>query len=147
MDLESKNDNTEDLKETVNNNGVFVGLDIGTTKIVCLVGKKNEHGKLEILGYGKSKSLGVKRGVVANIVQTIESIETALKEAKEKTNIDINDVAVGIAGQHIRSMQHIDYIIREDSEKYIDLIIWPRKSAGSFVYGMKSRFTLICNGL
>ena len=117
MGLDLKNDNTVDLKSQVNNNAVFVGLDIGTTKIVCLVGKKNEHGKLEVLGYGKSKSLGVKRGVVANIVQTIESIESALNEAKEKTNVEIINVAVGIAGQHIRSMQHIDYIIREDSEK------------------------------
>ena len=103
-----------------NKNRVFIGLDIGTTKIVCLVGRKNEHNKLEVLGYGKSKSLGVKRGVVANIVQTIESIEIAVNEAKEKTKLDIVDVAVGIAGQHIRSMQHIDYIIREDSEKYIN---------------------------
>ena len=103
-----------------NKGRVFIGLDIGTTKIVCLVGRKNEHNKLEVLGYGKSKSLGVKRGVVANIVQTIESIEIAVNEAKEKTKLDIVDVAVGIAGQHIRSMQHIDYIIREDSEKYIN---------------------------
>lgn len=115
-----RTNNMNDSKNEINNHKVFVGLDIGTTKIVCLVGKKNEHGKLEVLGYGKSKSLGVKRGVVANIVQTIESIENALKEAKEKTNLEIINVAVGIAGQHIRSMQHIDYIIREDSEKYIN---------------------------
>ena len=63
----------EDLNNEMNANQIYVGLDIGTTKIVCLVGRKNEFGKLEILGYGKSKSLGVKRGVVANIVQTIES--------------------------------------------------------------------------
>ena len=120
MGSDLKSGSMDDLKSQVNNNTVFVGLDIGTTKIVCLVGKKNEHGKLEVLGYGKSKSLGVKRGVVANIVQTIESIESALNEAKEKTNVEIINVAVGIAGQHIRSMQHIDYIIREDSEKYIN---------------------------
>lgn len=120
MNLESKSDNKVSLNTQISNTKVFVGLDIGTTKIVCLVGRKNEHGKLEVLGYGKSKSLGVKRGVVANIVQTIDSIESALKEAKEKTNVEITNVAVGIAGQHIRSMQHIDYIIREDSEKYIN---------------------------
>ena len=57
--------------------------------------------------------------MVLNIVQTIESIQAALNEAKEN-KYKIQDVAVGIAGQHIRSMQHIDYIIREDSEKYID---------------------------
>ena len=98
----------------------FVGLDIGTTKIVCLVGAKNEHGKLKILGYGKAHSIGVKRGVVVNIVQTIESIKHAVKLAKEDANIDVQNVSVGIAGQHIRSLQHIDYINREDEEKTID---------------------------
>ena len=98
----------------------FVGLDIGTTKIVCLVGTKNEHGKLKILGYGKAHSIGVKRGVVVNIVQTIESIKHAVKLAKEDANIDVQNVSVGIAGQHIRSLQHIDYINREDEEKTID---------------------------
>lgn len=98
----------------------FVGLDIGTTKIVCLVGAKNEHGKLKILGYGKAQSIGVKRGVVVNIVQTIESIKHAVKLAKEDANIDVQNVSVGIAGQHIRSLQHIDYINREDEEQTID---------------------------
>jgi len=98
----------------------FVGLDIGTTKIVCLVGTKNEHGKLKILGYGKSQSLGVKRGVVVNIVQTIDSIQHAVKLAQEDANIEVKNVSVGIAGKHIRSLQHIDYINREDEDKYID---------------------------
>ena len=70
--LGEKKENTQLVKQDF-----FVGLDIGTTKIVCLVGAKNEHGKLKILGYGKSQSLGVKRGVVVNIVQTIDSIQHA----------------------------------------------------------------------
>ena len=59
------------------NNNISVGLDIGTTKIVAMIGRKNEYNKLEILGIGKSKSLGVHRGVVNNITQTIQSIQLA----------------------------------------------------------------------
>ena len=62
----------------MNKDNIAVGLDIGTTKIVAMIGKKNEYGKLEILGVGKSKSLGVHRGVVNNITQTIQSIQQAV---------------------------------------------------------------------
>jgi cell division protein FtsA len=99
---------------------IAVGLDIGTTKIVAMIGKKNEYGKLEILGVGKSKSLGVARGVVNNITQTIQSIQQAVLEAENKSGYKINNVVVGIAGQHIRSIQHSDYIIRKSSEEVID---------------------------
>jgi cell division protein FtsA len=98
---------------------IAVGLDIGTTKIVAMIGKKNEYGKLEILGVGKSKSLGVARGVVNNITQTIQSIQQAVLEAQNKSGYKINDVVVGIAGQHIRSIQHSDYIIRKNAEEVI----------------------------
>jgi cell division protein FtsA len=99
---------------------ISVGLDIGTTKIVALVGKKNEFNKVEILGMGKSKSLGVHRGVVNNITQTIQSIQQAVEEAKIDSKQEIDDVVVGIAGQHIRSVQHSDYITRENPEEVID---------------------------
>ena len=100
---------------------ISVGLDIGTTKIVAMVGAKNEFKKLEILGIGKSQSLGVHRGVVNNITQTIESIKYAIEEAKmESGEEDIKEVVVGIAGQHIRSLQHSDYITRENPDKVID---------------------------
>ena len=99
---------------------ISVGLDIGTTKIVALVGKKNEFNKVEILGMGKSKSLGVHRGVVNNITQTIQSIQHAVEEAKIDSKQEIDDVVVGIAGQHIRSVQHSDYITRENPEEVID---------------------------
>ena len=107
---------------------IAVGLDIGTTKIVAMIGKKNEYGKLEILGVGKSKSLGVKRGVVDNITQTILSIQQAVLEAETNSGYKIQDVVVGIAGQHIRSIQHSDYISRSNAEevignKDIDLLI------------------------
>ena len=99
---------------------ISVGLDIGTTKIVALVGKKNEFNKVEILGMGKSKSLGVHRGVVNNITQTIQSIQQAVEEARIDSKQEIHDVVVGIAGQHIRSIQHSDYITRENPEEVID---------------------------
>ena len=82
---------------------ISVGLDIGTTKIVALVGRKNEFNKVEVLGVGKSKSLGVHRGVVNNITQTIQSIQQAVDDAKINSGHSISDVSVGIAGQHIRS--------------------------------------------
>lgn len=99
---------------------ISVGLDIGTTKIVAMVGRKNEYGKLEILGIGRSKSLGVHRGVVNNITQTIQSIQLAVQEAEAASGEKITDVTVGIAGQHIRSLQHSDYITRPNSELVID---------------------------
>ena len=98
---------------------IAVGLDIGTTKIVAMIGKKNEYGKLEILGVGKSKSLGVARGVVNNITQTIQSIQQAVHEAEVDSGYKIKDVVVGIAGQHIRSIQHSDYISRNNPEEVI----------------------------
>lgn len=104
----------------MNSENIAVGLDIGTTKIVAMIGKKNEHGKLEILGMGKAKSLGVHRGVVTNITQTIESIKQAIQEAENTSGLGINSVVVGIAGQHIRSLQHSDYIVRQNSDDVID---------------------------
>ena len=98
---------------------IAVGLDIGTTKIVAMIGRNNEYGKMEILGIGKSKSLGVHRGVVNNITQTIQSIQQAVQEAEANSGMDISGVVVGIAGQHIRSLQHSDYITRENSDEVI----------------------------
>jgi len=103
----------------MNKNNIAVGLDIGTTKIVAMIGRKNEYGKLEILGIGKSKSLGVHRGVVNNITQTIQSIQQAVADAENNSGYKINDVVVGIAGQHIRSIQHSDYISRPNAEEVI----------------------------
>ena len=96
-----------------------VGLDIGTTKIVAIVGRKNAHGKIEVLGVGKAKSLGVHKGIVNNISQTISSIKAAISEAEKSSGVPIHRVTVGIAGKHIRSLQHSDYIMRENPDKYI----------------------------
>jgi len=96
-----------------------VGLDIGTTKIVAIVGRRNAHGKIEILGVGKAKSLGVHKGIVNNISQTINSIKSAVAEAQSSAGVPINKVTVGIAGKHIRSLQHSDYIMRDHPDQYI----------------------------
>ncbi|RIV38263.1 cell division protein FtsA [Flagellimonas lutimaris] len=97
-----------------------VGLDIGTTKIVAIIGRENEYGKIEVLGTGRSKSLGVHRGVVNNITQTISSIQQAVEQAELNSGLKIGSVVVGIAGQHIRSLHHSDYITRPNSEEVID---------------------------
>ena len=97
---------------------IIVGLDIGTTKIACFVGRKNEHGKIEILSMGKTESLGVMRGMVSNIEKTIQSIDGAVKEAEERIEgeLDIKSVNVGIAGQHIKSIQHRGIYTRSNIE-------------------------------
>lgn len=109
---------------------IVVGLDIGTTKIACLVGTKNEHGKIEIISMGKSESLGVSRGIVSNIEKTVQSIKSAVEEAQNRVDADliIRIVNVGIAGQHIKSLQHRGIYTRsstenEISQKDIDALI------------------------
>jgi cell division protein FtsA len=100
-------------------NKIVVGLDIGTTKIAAIVGRKNEHGKLEILGVGKASSDGgVIRGMVANIDKTVRAINKALAEAEEQSGVNISSVNVGIAGHHIKSSMHHGSIILDavDSE-------------------------------
>ncbi|MCK5078576.1 MAG: cell division protein FtsA, partial [Bacteroidales bacterium] len=94
-------------------------LDIGTTKIAAIVGHKNEHGKIEILGHGRTESIGVKRGVVSNIENTVKSIKIAVQQAEQKSGVDIRFVNVGIAGQHIKSLQHHGSIIRKNVDEEI----------------------------
>ena len=101
------------------NSEIIVGLDIGTTKIAAIVGRKNEHGKLEVLGHGRTESIGVKRGVVSNIENTVKSIKIAIEEAEQKSGVDIKYVNVGIAGQHIKSLQHHGSIIRKNVDEEI----------------------------
>ncbi len=98
---------------------IVVGLDIGTTKISLMVGKMNEYKKLEIVAQGKSVSYGVSRGIVANIDRTVESIKEAINQASQHYNI--NEVYVGIAGQHIKSLQHRGEIVRDDVENEINI--------------------------
>ena len=82
---------------------IICSLDIGTTKIACFVGEQSENGKIRILGYGKTESVGVENGVVRNIRSTASSIRKAVGDAADMAKMDITEVYVGIAGQHIKS--------------------------------------------
>lgn len=91
---------------------IVVGLDIGTTKIAVIVGSKNEHGKLDIFGFGRTQSHGVRRGEITNLFDTEESIKKAVNIAGTEANVEIKVVNVGIAGQHIKSVQHKAFTLR-----------------------------------
>lgn len=103
---------------------IVVGLDIGTTKIACIVGKRTEHGKIEIVSLGKFESVGVTRGVVSNIEKTVHSIKAAVAEAQgnAKGDLTVKVVNVGIAGQHISSLQHRGMLMRDDLEQEISQV-------------------------
>jgi cell division protein FtsA len=96
------------------NSPIVVGLDIGTTKICVTVGRRSEHGKIEVLGMGKAESAGVTRGVVSNIQKTVQAIMLAVEEASAQSNVDVKIVNVGIAGQHIKSLQHRGILTRKE---------------------------------
>lgn len=99
---------------------IIVGLDIGTTKVAAIAGRKNEFGKLEILAFGRVDSAGVSHGVVMNIDQCIRSIEQAITKCLESNpDLDINEVYVGIAGQHIKSLQTRGDRVRTNSDDVI----------------------------
>ena len=99
---------------------IIVGLDIGTTKIAAIAGRKNEFGKLEILGFGRANSNGVKHGMVLNIDDTIAAIKKALENCyASNPSLTINEVYVGIAGHHIKSLQTRGDIVRQNVEEEI----------------------------
>ncbi|WP_447640409.1 MULTISPECIES: cell division protein FtsA [Chitinophagaceae] len=101
---------------------IIVGLDIGTTKIAAIAGRKNEFGKLEILGFGQAPSNGVQHGQVLNIDQTIRAIEIAMDNCyKSNPDLDIHEVYVGIAGHHIKSLQTRGDLVRQNAEDEIRL--------------------------
>ncbi len=120
-----------------NEQPIIVGLDIGTTKVVAIAGRKNEFGKVEILGFGRADSAGVSHGVVMNIEQCIRSIEQAIERCiLSNPNLELKEVYVGIAGQHIKSLQtrgdrvrsnsdieisqdDIDMLVRDQNKTYI----------------------------
>lgn len=113
----------------MNEDDIIVGLDIGTTKIACFIGQQSENGKVKILGYGKYESIGVAHGVVLNIKSTADSITKAVEMASDQANVNVEEVYVGIAGQHIKSItsqgqimippEH-DYIQEDDVERLIE---------------------------
>lgn len=111
-----------------NKNNIVVALDIGTTKICAIAGRKDEHGKVEVLGVGKVESVGVLRGVVSNIEKTVNAISTATQEAKRRGKVEFDAVHVGIAGQHIKSLQHRGILTRDNihdeiNQKDIDKLV------------------------
>lgn len=103
----------------MNQSEFIVGIDIGTTKIVAIAGRLNEFGKLEVISVGKSDSHGVKRGVVANIDKTVASIREAVEKATAAAGIEMNVAYVGIAGQHIDSLQDRAVIVRDNIDEEI----------------------------
>jgi cell division protein FtsA len=103
------------------NDKIIVGLDIGTTKICAIIGRKNEYGKLEVLGMGKAVSDGVIRGIVTNIDKTVHAIQKAVQEASEMADVDVANVIVGIAGHHIKSTIHHGVIIRHANQDEITI--------------------------
>ncbi|MDZ7737966.1 MAG: cell division protein FtsA [Bacteroidales bacterium] len=104
----------------MNTNEQYVAaIDIGTTKIVSIVGKINQNGKIEILGLSKAPSNGVKRGVVLNIEETVSAIESTVADVQQRSGIVFTDVFVGIAGQHIKSMKSRGYINRDSVDDEI----------------------------
>src|SRR6476469_6624983 len=103
-----------------NEQPIIVGLDIGTTKIAAIAGRKNEFGKLEIVGFGRANSNGVKHGQVLNIDETIKAIRAALDNCMaSNTGINFKEVYVGIAGHHIKSLQTRGDIVRKDTNEEI----------------------------
>src|SRR5476649_1596964 len=98
---------------------ILVGLDIGTTKICVIVGRRSKNGKIEVLGIGKAESAGVTRGMVSNIDKTVQGIIQAVEIAGAQSNVEIRVVNVGIAGQHIKSLQHRGLITRKDIQSEI----------------------------
>ena len=95
---------------------IIAAIDIGTTKIVSIIGRKNENGKLEILSLSKAPSKGVKRGVVQNIEETVNAIRSTIEEIQSKSGVIFSEVFVGIAGQHIKSIRNRGYINRNSDE-------------------------------
>src|ERR1700743_1542441 len=98
---------------------IVVGWEIGTKKICAIVGRRNKNGKIEVLGIGKAESAGVTRGVVSNIDKTVQGIIKAVDIASAQSNVEIKVVNVGIAGQHIKSLQHRGLITRRDLDNEI----------------------------
>lgn len=103
------------METNARNSDLVVALDIGTTKVCAIAGRRNQHGKLEILGVGKVNSEGVLRGVVSNIEKTVNAIAEAVAMARRSAGTDFDQVHVGIAGQHIKSLQHRGILMRDST--------------------------------
>ena len=103
---------------SVQDKKLIVGLDIGTSKVVAIVGEISLDGDIEIVGIGSSPSKGMKKGVVVNIESTVQSIQRAAEEAELMAGCQIHSVYVGIAGSHIRSLNSHGIVAIKDKEVY-----------------------------
>ncbi len=103
---------------SVQDKKLIVGLDIGTSKVVAIIGEISLEGDIEIVGIGSSPSKGMKKGVVVNIESTVQSIQRAVEEAELMAGCQIHSVYVGIAGSHIRSLNSHGIVAIKDKEVY-----------------------------
>jgi len=103
---------------SVQDKKMIVGLDIGTSKVVAIVGEIGPEGEIEIVGIGSHPSKGMKKGVVVNIESTVQSIQRAVEEAELMAGCQIHSVYVGIAGSHIRSLNSHGIVAIKDREVY-----------------------------
>jgi cell division protein FtsA len=103
---------------SVQDKKMIVGLDIGTSKVVAIVGEIGPDGEIEIVGIGSHPSKGMKKGVVVNIESTVQSIQRAVEEAELMAGCQIHSVYVGIAGSHIRSLNSHGIVAIKDREVY-----------------------------
>ena len=95
---------------------MIVGLDIGTSKVVAIVGEVAPDGTLKIVGLGSHASRGLKKGVVVNIESTVQSIQRAVEEAELMAGCEIHSVFAGIAGSHVRSLNSHGIVAIRDRE-------------------------------
>lgn len=107
------------MNKNLKSHDLTVAVDIGTTKVCAIAARKNEHNKLEIVGFGKVESEGVLRGVVSNIEKTVNAITEAVRIAEGQTGTKFSTVNVGIAGQHIRSLHHRGILTRDNPNSVI----------------------------
>ena len=119
--MQVNNVTNSDMEKNLENptENIVCAIDIGTSKIAALVGRRNQFGKIEIMGIGNCPSFGVQRGVVVNIAGTVESIKKAVMDAERQSGIKFQKVHVGIAGQHIKSLQHRGILTRNNNNTWI----------------------------
>ncbi|PJA98015.1 MAG: cell division protein FtsA, partial [Ignavibacteriales bacterium CG_4_9_14_3_um_filter_30_11] len=101
------------------NSKIIAGLDLGTTKVCAVIAEELESGILDILGFGVAPSVGLNKGLVANIGKTAEAIKEAIAIASNRAGVNISFVNVGVAGEHITSMRHRNYVTISNEEKEI----------------------------
>ena len=98
---------------------IIAGLDLGTTKVCAVIAEKTEENKINVLGFGVAPSEGLHKGLVANISKTAEAIKEAISIASNRAGIEVKVVNVGVAGEHITSMRHRNYVTITSEEKEI----------------------------